>query len=193
MTQINSQKLILTSKTMLLILRVLFVGLILMAIMPWVFPTTEIGKFLLSLQGFSAIMNVHHKNIDDFMLSLRLISRIFGFIGSFFTVLPLLLGTMIMLKLSKNYVSGKVFSLDNAKSYSQLGIISLVSGLFLQPIYQMFFHLCVTFNNPVGQRTIAFALGVDSLTAIFFAIVLIVIGQVMKLGQKISEEQELTV
>ena len=193
MTQINSQKLILTSKTMLLILRVLFVGLILMAIMPWVFPTTEIGKFLLSLQGFSAIMDVHHKNIDDFMLSLRLISRIFGFIGSFFTVLPLLLGTMIMLKLSKNYVSGKVFSLDNAKSYSQLGIISLVSGLFLQPIYQMFFHLCVTFNNPVGQRTIAFTLGVDSLTAIFFAIVLIVIGQVMKLGQKISEEQELTV
>lgn len=193
MNQLNNQKLILTSKTMLLILRVLFVVLILMAIMPWVLPTTEAGKFLLSLQGFSAIMDVHHKNIDEFMLSLRLISRIFGFIGSFITVLPLLLGTMIMIKLSKNYVSGKVFNLDNAKSYSQLGIIYLVSGLCLQPIYQMFFHLCVTFNNPVGQRTIAFTLGVDSLTAIFFAIVLIVIGQVMKLGQKISEEQELTV
>ena len=193
MNQVNSQKLISTSKTMLLILRILFVGLILIAIVPWLFPTSEIGKFLLSLQGFSAIMDVHHKNIDEFMSSLRLISRIFGFIGSFFTVLPLLLGTMIMLKLSRNYVNGKVFNLDNAKSYSQLGIISLVSGLFLQPIYQMFFHLCVTFNNPVGQRTIAFTLGVDSLTAIFSAIVLIVIGQVMKLGQKISEEQELTV
>ena len=189
----NNQKLISTSKTILVILRILFVLSILMVIIPWVFPTLEISKFMLSLQGFSAIMNVYHKNIDEFMLSLRLISRIFGFIGSFFTVLPLLLGTMIMIKLARNYINGVVFSLANAKSYQQLGIVYLINALLLQPIYQMFFHLCVTFNNPVGQRTIAFTLGVDNLTAIFFAIVLIIIGQVMKLGQKINEEQELTI
>lgn len=193
MNQINNQKLVSTSKTMLLILRILFVMLILMAIIPWIAPTTEFGKFLLSLQGFPAIMNANHKNINEFMLTLTPLSRLFGFIGSVITLLPLLLGTMIMLKLSKNYVSGKIFNLDNAKSYSQLGIIYFVSALLLQPIYQMLFYLCATINNPAGQRVIAFGIGVDSLTAIFFAIVLIVIGQVMKLGQKISEEQELTV
>jgi hypothetical protein len=193
MTQINSQKLISTSKIMLIILRILFVMLILMTIIPWIAPTTELGKFLLSLQGFPAIMNANHKNIDEFMLTLTPLSRLFGFIGSLITLLPLLLGTMIMLKLSKNYVSGKIFNLDNAKSYSQLGGIYFVSALLLQPIYQMFFHLSATINNPAGQRIIAFSIGIDSLTAIFFAIILIVIGQVMKLGQKISEEQELTV
>ena len=193
MSQLNNQKLILTSKTMLLILRVLFVVLILMAIMPWVLPTTAVGKFLLSLQGFPAIMNANHKNIDEFMLTLTPLSRFFGFIGSVVTLLPLLISTMIMLKLSKNYINGNVFNLGNAKSYSQLGIIYFISALFLQPIYQMFFSLCATINNPAGQRVIAFGIDVNNLTAIFFAIILIVIGQVMKLGQKISEEQELTV
>lgn len=193
MNQINNQKLISTSKTMLLVLRILLMLLILMAIIPWIAPTTAFGKFLLSLQGFPAIMNANHKNIDEFMLTLTPLSRFFGFIGSVITLLPLFLGTMIMLKLSKNYISGKIFNLDNAKSYIQLGIVYFVSALLLQPIYQMFFYLCATINNPAGQRVIAFGIGVDSLTAIFFAIVLIVIGQVMKLGQKISEEQELTV
>ncbi len=193
MSQLNNQKLILTSKTMLLILRVLFVVLILMATMPWVLPTTAVGKFLLSLQGFPAIMNANHKNIDEFMLTLTPLSRFFGFIGSVVTLLPLLISTMIMLKLSKNYINGNVFNLGNAKSYSQLGIIYFISALFLQPIYQMFFSLCATINNPAGQRVIAFGIDVNNLTAIFFAIILIVIGQVMKLGQKISEEQELTV
>lgn len=193
MTQINNQKLISTSKAILLILRILFVILILMAIIPWIEPTSEFGKFLLSLQGFPAIMNANHKNIDSFMLNLTPLSRTFGFIGSVITLLPLLLGTIIMLKLSKNYICGNIFNLDNAKSYRQLGIIYFISALLLQPIYQIFFYLCATINNPTGQRIIAFGIGIDSLTAIFFALILIVIGQVMKLGHKISKEQELTI
>lgn len=190
MEQNIQKKLISTSKAMLLIFRILFVILILMAIIPWIAPTTEVGKFLLSLQGFSAIMNASHKNIDAFMLTVTPLSRLLGFIGSIITLLPLLLGTMIMLKLSKNYVSGNVFNLDNAKSYSLLGIIYFVSAILVQPIYQMFFYACATINNPAGQRFIAFTIGVDSLTAMFFAIILIAIAQVMKLGQKISDDQE---
>lgn len=193
MNQPNNQKLILTSKTMLLVLRVLFILLILMAVIPWLFPTTDIGKFLLSFQGFPNVIETNHKNIDTFMSSIRLLSRVLGFIGSVFVVLPLLIGTLIMLKLSNNYARGEVFNLNNAKSYRWLGFVYLISALFLQPIYQMFFSLCVTFNNPVGHRTIAFGIDISNLTAIFFAIVLILIGQVMKLGHKISEEQELTV
>lgn len=193
MNKLINQKLISTSKMIFLILQILFIILLLMAIIPWIFPKIELSKFLLSLQGFSATINTTHKNIDEFMSTITFSSRIFGVIGSIFAVLPLLLGTMIMLKVSKNYVNGVVFSLDNAKSYRQLGIVYLISALLLQPIYQMFFYLCITINNPIDQRIIAFGLGIDSLTAIFFAIVLIIIGQVMKLGQKINEQQELTI
>ena len=193
MNQINKQKLISISKIIRTILPIFFIVVILMAIIPWIFPTTEIGKFLLSLQGFSAVINATHKNINEVMLDMTPLSQILGFIGSVITLFPLFIGTLIMLKVSKNYSNGKVFILENAKAYRLLGIISLIDAILLQPLYQMFFYACVTINNPVGHRVIAFAYGVASLTAIFFAIVLIVIGHVMTLGQKISEEQDLTI
>ncbi len=194
MDQINTGKLIKTSTTMLLALRILFFLIILMAIVPWLAPTTAIGKFLLSMQGgFPSLIDRTHKNVDDFMTTLTLLSRASGFIASALSLTPLLLGTLIMLKLSKNYISGRVFNLENAKSYRQLGVIYLVSAILLQPLSDIFFSICVTINNPVGQRFIAFSINTINLTAIFFAIILIVIGQVMKYGQKISEEQELTV
>ena len=73
-------------------------------------------------------------------------------------------------------------------------VLSLIAIIpWIAPTSQIFFSLCASINNPAGQRFIAFGINVNNLTAIFFAIILIVIGQVMKLGQKISEEQELTI
>lgn len=193
MRTIFNQKLITTSKTIHIILQILFILLILMIIIPWIFPTTQVGNFLLSLQGFHSAIQSAHKDIKEFMASLTLTSRFFGVLGSLVATLPLLLSTLIMLKLSANYIKGNVFNLSNAKLYQKLGIIYLISAVFLQPIYQMLFCLCVTITNPVGKRFIAFSIDISNLNAIFFALVLIVIGQVMKLGHKISQEQELTV
>ncbi|MBP9742327.1 MAG: DUF2975 domain-containing protein [Burkholderiales bacterium] len=193
MHTILNQKLITTSKIIHVMLQILLMSLIFMIIIPWVFPTSELGKFLLSIQGFYLAIESAHKNINEFMASITLTSRFFGVLGSFIALLPLLLGTLIMLKLSANYIKGNVFNLNNAKLYQKLGIIYLISAIFLQPIYQMLFCICVTINNPVGKRFIAFSIDVSNLNAIFFALVLIIIGQVMKLGHKISQEQELTV
>jgi len=200
MSRLNNQKLILTSKIMLLILRILFVILLLMAIIPWVVPTSFVGSFLMSMFGaqqFTSTTKLYHLTGAELIsvpfYNSNLLSRSLGFIGSMISLLPLLAGTMIMLKLSKRYAMGKIFTLNNAKAYSILGVIYLLSALLLQPLSQVFFSLCATINNPAGQRTIAFGIDINNLTAIFFAIVLIVIGQVMKFGQKINEEQELTV
>jgi hypothetical protein len=199
---INNQKLISSSKAMLLIFRILFVILILMTIIPWIAPTNGISKFLLSMTYFPrSIWATHPQSfgqnvdiiIDDFLLHISLLSRFLGFIGTLICLLPLLIGTKIMIHLTKNYASGNIFNLENARSYSKLGLTYLFSALLLQPFSQIILSLCVSLDNPVGHRTIAFGIDISNLTAIFFAITLIIIGHVMKWGQKISEEQELTV
>ncbi len=189
----NEQKLISIGKTMLLILRTLFSILILMVIFPWMFPNSGVGKFMLSIQNFNNFIDAAHKNIDSFMLNLTPLSGLFGFIGSIITELPLLLGSLIMIKVAKNYKNGQIFTLSNAKCYRLLGIIYLLEALLLKPLSEIFFYLCVTINNPVGHRMIGFSFTIDNLTSIFLAIILIAIGHVMVLGQKINEEQSLTV
>lgn len=185
MNNISNQKLLSTSKKMYIMLWILLVVLILIAVIPWIAPASMVGSTLLGLYNLP-----YPKN---FNFNFSLLSRGFGFLGSIVSLCPLLVGTVIMMKLSKNYAIGNVFSFSNAKSYRGLGIVYLLSALLLQPISQILFSLCVSFNNPVGKRFISFGLTLSNLTAIFFAITLIVIAQVMKLGQQISEEQELTV
>jgi hypothetical protein len=189
----NKQKLVLVSKTMLLIFRILFGILVLMVIIPWTFPNSAIGKFILSIQNFNSSIDRAHKNIDNFMLTLTPLSHLLGFIGSVIATFPLLIGTLIMLKVVSNYGSGNIFTLRNAKFYRLLGIIYLLDAVLLHPLSDIFFILSTTISNPVGHRMIGFSFTMSNLTAIFVAIVLILIGHVMVLGQRIEEEQELTV
>lgn len=143
--------------------------------------------------GASKIFFHHRDNLAEFLASISVMSRMLGFVATLFELGPLLLGSFIMIKLSKNYVTEKIFSLQNAKFYRRLGIIYLFSALLLQPIAEMLFTLSATINNSVGQRQIAVGLHLPNITAIFFAIVLILIGHVMTLSQRISEEQALTI
>lgn len=194
MTVTNSQKLIKTSLTIRSILRILLGLLLLEILIPWLIPTTTMAKFLLSMQGFFGVIDrFQQSNIDSFMANLTWLERVVGVLGSVVVVFPLVCGCLIMLRVVNNYLHDKVFSIKNAKLYRSLGVVYLLSALFLQPISQMLFSLCATLNNPVGQRTIAFSLGIENLNAIFFALVLIVIGQVMQMGHKINVEQELTI
>ncbi len=58
----------------------------------------------------------------------------------------------------------------------------------------MLFSLSISFiHDHLGKRFIAINMDVNTMTQIFFALVLVVIGHVMQLAQKINEEQELTV
>ncbi len=193
MNKNNYNQLLLINKIMCVVSYLFLIALIFMITIPWLCPQSEIGKFLLSLQDFSAVMDRTHNNINDFMLSITPISRILGLIGSMFASLPLLLATIIMIKISGNYKKYQVFDIKNAILYSRLGYVYLVGALLLLPLYEIFFYAAVTINNPHGQRFIAFSIGIENITAVFFAIALVTIGQVMKLGYKISEEQQLTI
>lgn len=187
----NDIKLAKTSKLMLIILRILLAVLVLIAILPWVTPPSNLGSVLLGTFGVpGAIDDASYMNMVS---NFNFVNRILGVMGSLISLLPLLLGTLIMLKLAHNYAKGKVFVLENTKQYRYLGVIYLLSAVLLQPLSQIFFSLCVSINNPPGHRFIAFGVNISNITAIFFALVLIVIAQVMRIGQRISEEQELTI
>ena len=193
MKQSASQVLTASSKKMLFILRVLFALLIVTAIIPWIFPKSALGDFLLSMLSIMNFID-GSQNFDYFLNNLSAISKVLGFLGSIVNLLPVYLGILIMMKLSKNYIAGKIFSISNAKSYRNLGVIYLLSALLLQPLAQVLFSLSISFiNHHLGQRFISLRIDINTITEIFFAIVLIVIGHVMQLGQKMKEEQELTV
>jgi len=188
-----AQSLNASSKKMLFILRILLVMLVFSVVIPWTFPKTALGNFLMSVSSITKFLD-GSPDVDYFLNNLSGFSILLGVAGSIVNLAPLFIGVWIMIKLIKNYMAERVFNISNAKSYRNLGIVYLLSALLLQPLAQVLFSLSVSFiNNHLGQRFIAFSIDFNTITEIFFAIVLIVIGHVMQLGQKIKEEQELTI
>jgi hypothetical protein len=174
-------------------LLIIIILLILIHAIPWLFPTATITQPILGMQEIFSYITRSHNNVTIFMSTLSPMSRIFGLLGSIVRLLPLLFGIIIMISLSKDYSLGKVFNLDNAKRYKNLGILFLANALIIQPMAQMLFNLCATINNPIGKRLIGFGVDLSTVTNIFFAAILIIIGHVMKLAYDVNEEQKLTV
>ena len=187
-----NQKLVCVSKTLLLISRVLLGLLIFIALVPWIFPTSDFNYFIVSLYSFAHLIDAH--DVPYFFQHISLLSRCLAIVGSLVSLFPLLMGTIILIKLAKNYIQGQVFNLFNAKSYRKLGWIYLLSALFLQPLAQVFFSLSISFiHEHIGKRFIAISIDVNTLTQIFFAMVLVIIGHVMQLAQRMQAEQDLTI
>lgn len=190
------QKLVSCSKTMLVFFRALFLLFAAMAIVPWLFPTSNLGYILLTLTPkVSTLSFYNNNNLTDFLSSMTMTTRALGFIGSILTLFPILAGSLIMLRLIKSYVRKEVFSLKNAASYTHLGIVFLLSALLLEPISDALMSLSATLHYPAGhhQHVISVSFTTLNLSEIFLSVIFIILGYVMKLGHKISEEQELTV
>lgn len=189
MTQYD-QKLVSLSKTMRIFFQICFLFVIALAILPWLLPTNKLCGFLLTV--FPRIPSLTHAYYTTFS-SISILGRLLGLIGMILGLFSLLAGSLIMLRLTKNYIRKEVFNLKNAASYTQLGIVLLLSALLFSQLSDAFISLAATIDNPVGHRTISIGFGSPNLTEIFFSIIFIILGHVMKLGHKISEEQALTV
>lgn len=175
------------------LLSVLLIVLVVMAILPWLIPTSKIGGFILSMYGIPNYLPGDHQAFGDPMYAFKGITRLLGIVGSSISLLPSLLATRVMLKVCQHYSLNNIFSADNAHAYSKLGLLYLLSALVLQPISQMFFSYAISTDNPLGHHYISFGVDISNLSAIFFSILLIIIGQVMKLGHRMAQEQELTI
>jgi hypothetical protein len=181
------------SKNMRLFLRLSRILLLIMAVLPWMIPTTKIGGFLLSIYGVPAYLPIAHQSFGDSFYNFNWLSRSIGIFGSGLCLLPLFFGIVVILNIYKNNSVDKIFSAENASACSQLGILYLLSALLLQPLSQAFFSLSASLDNPVGQHFISFSFEISNLTAIFFSVLLIIMGRIMRIGHQMREEQKLTI
>lgn len=174
-----NKKLQVISKIMLVILKLLLVIIPLWAIIAWTFLGTSLSWIFLGYVG----------SIEKFTP----LTRGLGFLSSVTSMLPLLIGLILLLKLFKNYIKQNIFSIENAKIYKKLGYLCLFSALLFQPISQIFYSLSISLNNPVGQRSVSIGFTSANFTAILGGVMLVVIAYVMQIGHDIKEEQQLTI
>lgn len=175
------------------LLSTLLVVLVIMAVLPWLIPTSKIGGFILSMYGVPNYLPSNHQVFGDPMYAFKAITRLLGIIGSSICLLPSFLATIVMLKVCKHYSLNNIFSAENANAYSKLGLLYLLSALVLQPMSQMFFSYAISTDNSLGHHYVSFGVDISNISAIFFSILLIIVGQVMKLGHRMAQEQELII
>lgn len=175
------------------LLSALLVLLVVMAILPWIIPTSKVGGFILSMYGIPNYLPENHQVFGDPMYAFKTTTRLLGIIGSSISLLPSFIATLVMVKVCKNYSLHNIFSAANANAYSKLGVLYLLSALVLQPISQIIFSYAISTDNLVGHHYISFGVDISNLSAIFFSILLIIVGQVMKLGHHMAKEQELII
>ena len=116
-----------------------------------------------------------------------------GFIGTLIGLLPLFLALIVLIPIFKNYSSGNIFSLKNARHYQQLGYIFIFDSLLAKPISQAVLTIAATLSNPPGQRQMMVSIGMINLESLFCGAIIIVIARVMYLGNKLQEEQRLVI
>lgn len=175
------------------LLSALLVVLIAMAILPWLIPTSKVGGFILSMYGIPNYLPKNHQAFGDPMYAFRWLTRVLGILGSSINLLPSFIATLVMIKVCKNYSLNNIFSASNASAYSKLGMLYLLSALVLQPVSQMIFSYAISTDNPIGHHYVSFGVDISNLSAIFFSILLIIVGQVMKLGHHMAKEQALII
>lgn len=180
------EKLNKVSLRVLLLLRILLILIPVITLLSWIFSDNIWSQ---SILGPSIGEFIKADQVNVFRINNKLI----GITGSLFNLLPFILSLFGLIQLFKNYAIGDIFTTQNAKIYSRLGYICLLSALLFQPISQALFSAAVSINYTAGHRFIAFSFGGGNLTAIIGGAVLIVIAYVMRIGHEINEERNLTI
>ena len=183
-------KLTILCRRMLLLLRILLIGLPLIMLFSWAFPD---NAFSINAYFGPTIGHSINGDLKAALQKFQWNNKAFGIAGALVSLLPLLIGLHKLIQLFKNYIQGNIFTATNAKIYGILGYLCLLSALLFQPLCDVLYSLAISINYPAGHRYIAFGFGNTNLTAIICGAFLIIVAQVMRIGHKINEEQELTI
>jgi len=96
-------------------------------------------------------------------------------------------------KVFHRYERGEIFTMENAKSYYNIGRLLFFDALLAQPLSGALWTLATTLSNPVGERSMRVSIGTPNLHAIFTGLLVIFISWIMIEGYKIQNEQKLTI
>ncbi len=106
---------------------------------------------------------------------------------------PYILGYILLHRLFNNYSQGRIFTTDNPVIYKKLGRLILLNGILIIPLKEGLMVAAATHTFPPGHRYITLSFGTPNLEVILCGLLVIVIAWVMKEGQALQEENQLTV
>lgn len=95
-------------------------------------------------------------------------------------------------KLLTLYEKGVYFSEETAKRFSDIGKFFIFSVIISFP-QEALFTAATTLQEPSGQRLIRLSASNHDFTAILFALMIILVGWVMKEANRLKRDQDLTV
>lgn len=117
-------------------------------------------------------------------------------LGFALSLLPLLVELFILyflIKLFRLYEQGEIFHLNNVKYIRNIGYTLLIGQILVDPIYQAFMGVILTWHNPPGHRFAGITLNQTNVGILLTALLVILISWIMAEGCKLREEQQLTV
>lgn len=162
----------------------------------WLLPIMTIGIWIFSAHpemagktDFGISVMPHFIKI---MHPLSFANRLTGFaIG----LIPLAISMLLffyLIQLFKLYEQGKIFLIENARLIRKAGIMLLL-GQLIRPVYEGLISASMTWQNPIGHRTLMLSFTNTDLGTIIIAVIVILISWIMLEACKLQEEQQLTV
>lgn len=116
-------------------------------------------------------------------------------LGFLVSTIPMAIELFILyclIKLFGLYAAGEIFSLNNVRYIRNIGY-ALLMGQLINPFYEFFLGLILTWHNPPGYRYAVMRLDQTNFGILLIGILVILISWIMAEGCKLREEQQLTI
>lgn len=147
----------------------------------------------LSFFGHMIVFNSipHHYPI---LYTLGWSTKLLGFLISLIPTTVSMFTLYFLIKLFKLYERNEIFSLSNVK-YIRNVAYTLLIGQFINPIYEFFVSMIITWHNPEhsGLRYASITFDQGNIGIIIIAVLVILISWIMAEGYKLKEEQQLII
>jgi|GEM_PF-4259017 len=159
----------------------------------FIFANGKVMKNLSFMVGFDK--NNHHNTLPfdvDKYLSFTTGHKFLVALSAMPSEILYSIALIFAAKLFECYEKGNYFSVESAKKFGNIGKFFILSVLVGYP-QELLFSFVATMKEPVGQRMIKITASNHDFSAIMLAIMIIVIGWVMKEASKLKQDQDLTV
>lgn len=132
------------------------------------------------------------ENISLLQEPITTTTRILAFIASLIPAGIIMFGLHRLIALFKNYEQGEIFTLENSKTFKQLGYC-LLFWIIGNVVYGAILSVILSSNGNQENRELTLTLTGPDFLPLILAAVIIVISQIMTEGQKIADENSQTI
>lgn len=118
--------------------------------------------------------------------------RLFAFLVMMASLSVLMITFWSLARIFQFYTEGRIFSLNTIHCYRRLGWLFILAAP-VRVFTQAALSVVMTWNNPVGQKSLMVSIGSGEIFSILTGGVILVITYVMREARRLEEEQSLTI